>query len=434
MKKLISILLVAMMLIVAVPVSAEGEATETTFVSGDNALLNDDYRFTYAEYRQDYKLPNAMTSKFVKFEKTGDGIEWSFDEEKTVKRLDFWVWPERAINKYSVQVYNAQNDRWDTVYGDEWNPDSLAIGSTTDNSRNTSWYSAVLNSGVATTKLRFVIDSFTDSEIGAYIAEANVGETNEIQLATKDTTNNDGLSHSIYVSHARHTSSSGLRKTQDSQSGYRSTGTNANTNWNSTYGYALYRVSFSVNTGTVYSFEVWCSNNEDDFSDSILSSLPSGTWKKVLTVNGAHKNKNVTYDIPDSNKAEYWMIRITEKASGTLNINGPAVFYELAENELNKTAFKGIPEAGNKVIFTLDKHENLKQNTTGKANIYFALYDGIKLISVTPVENVTLDSAINSLIYTVPTGATGDLSLRAFIWDGSENLKPLAGVADTSEE
>ena len=315
------------------------------FVDGDSLRLNLD--------------------KFWKFTEANTGIEWNFDAAQDVKRLDLWVWPANAIENYAVQKYDANTSTWVNVQTGSLKAQNATIGAADATSTRAHWNSVVLNlpnnEVLNTDKLRFVITKLTDNTVGAYIAEATVGDNNAINLLARSAEHNDGLEYSIYVDHAKNTKGSQVRTTP-ADNLWRSVANNAYPEWSDVAGclfyavrlsggeHAINRIGVNINVGTLNEFEVWCSNDSTayaELSDSVLSD----TWQKVMTVKGDYVS-GTSFDIPNSTKAEYWMIKVTE-CSDNFQMRAPANFYELAENELRDSKFGGTFTAKKNIILSL---------------------------------------------------------------------------------
>ena len=431
-------------------VSAENE-----FISGDGKyLLNDDVRYTYGQrMEKSYGATYSATSKFVKFTSANSGIEWDIPESTSVKRLDFWVWPKNAIDTFEVQKL-TDGGTWTTVKSGDWAATGAALGTTEEETAaefdSTYWQSVVLDEAVTDAKkLRFKITGFTDASYGAYIAEASYGTTNEINLLAIDAANNDGQSHSIYVEATTLTNNlEVIKKTADTDF-YRNLtqypiwkdaeNTKRSSIWQAVKlagtEHKINRIAIDVNTGTGKEFEVWCSNSASDYADpDLVGSGTSHTWQKVANVKGDVKSENnvkgeLVIDIPNSHKAEYWMVRVTDRdASANFGLATATMrFYEMAESELVSESISGTLSAGKRLIFALDNYDELNEiSTETDAHIYFALLNDNKLVSVLPEKDVKLDDSHNIVLYNVPD-VSGTLSVRAFIWSGDGNLKPLAG-------
>ena len=176
------------------------------------------------------------------------------------------------------------------------------------------------------------------------------------------------------------------------------------------------RIGFQVQSGTgaLNKFEIWCSSEDAAFDDA----TDATKWTKVLDVNGefsyTYTDSGLTIDIPNAPAAACWMIKVIDETEGA-QIAGPIRMYELAENELSNTAFSGSSNKAGKLALNLDAVKNL---TSGKANVYFAAYEGDNLKYISTVMNVTLDDTQNIVLYTMPSSIDETkMKIKAFILD-----------------
>ena len=101
MKKLLAYMLAVVMILTAMPMQLV--FAEPEFISGDDALLNDNIRYTYGQRVQmSYTAPHENTDKFVKFDEVGDGIEWTIAPE-TENAIEF---VENCKVKFEICVEN----------------------------------------------------------------------------------------------------------------------------------------------------------------------------------------------------------------------------------------------------------------------------------------------------------------------------------------
>jgi len=161
-----------------------------------------------------------------------------------------------------------------------------------------------------------------------------------------------------------------------------------------------------------------------------LSGIQSWTEEPVYTIDcNLTKNSTTaekTIDIPQAIAASGIFIEFEyeeeENVTPTVSSIG---LYSVADYELNpgitKSDLSGTVDAGETVTLNLAT----KELTNANAKVYFAVYSGDELKAAQAVGCPFTGTATYSPIeYTIPATAGDNLTLKAFIWDGT-TLKPL---------
>ena len=450
-----------------VTMDAEDSATYT-----DGAVLADGFHFAAAEILN-YKTaadisgesdsvtlstPNGSTAVTGTrtLDITNNTIEFEWEDTKSVRRLEMWVWPVGAIKDYEIQYFNGTG--WEECSSgtfDQNQPVPVLDAANYEGKRAVSYIMTF--DEVNTKKLRFIARSFKTGYTSAKIGEAVPRSNNNVNLLAKYAmTKNDTINGWLDA------------KQGNTNAGYNSTASpyalnfgcskvDSRTDWlycynsgaftcaspiqaNYTYSpcaisadttaglwYAVRltdspqkvnKVTFSVLNGTIREFEIWC-NTANSATITSKSAAPSGgTWQLMTTVTETFEKGTVAEAyIPNTVAAEYWMIKITDYDS-TAQFKFPSL-YVLANSELPATLtdakLTGEVVAGQNVEFSIFSCNNEEPY----AAVFFALYNGGELVDVVkkPCALSGIDTFTRS--YTVPQDKGDNLSLRAMFWNAS---------------
>ncbi len=461
LKSLLSVLTVATMLLAFVPgtlvSAAVVEATVTTFGDGvvftpngetstDASLLTDKFYAVPAELAD----PTTALYRFAQFTETESGIQFAFSEAKTVKRLDLWIYTAGAVKDYEIQISSDG-----TVYN-YYTSGTLEQDLTSD----TSCYYPILFDAVETQYLRFVIKSFKDDASGAYIAEAELLDSNLVnltatrQLPTTGSTAENKLAGSKYargfaISHPYTTSSAaaywcdGGRIWSVTSSRVQTVGPDTGAAEDSTVAWyatrftgnevKVNRVVVNISAGTATGIEILSCNESTDAEAGFTTYAKnpgavrpdvkvSGVWTVEKKISGNFGTGNVTIDIPDSSANSYWLVKVTG-CTDALRFSSIEM-YALSDNELGISTTEGEitgnVSAGATVTFNYSGDATVNEN----AKLFFALYSGTTLKSVTPVACPLTGMTTYTHEYQIPSDAGSNLSVKAFILDGN-TLVPL---------
>lgn len=483
LKSLISLLTVAMMLLAfapagmaAPPATLDASATATLFGEGASttatvtvdALLTDEYFYMAKDVGYAGVGVSSNLDKVVAFTKVDSGIEWSFDAT-LIKRLDIWMLNCGGIGDYQVTALVNGNET--VVASGNLDKNDAAAVSTTDNS-TASYYPIVFENGVETTKLKFIIKSFSEEDNQtAYISEAKVYNHNNIDFSGEYYSSTSRLlspylvgfqtgnrTSGTYAQEAStYTAGNGGRIWSGSGTGssrYKLIDDGTNGIWYATgFNHSKVKVNkigLTLSRGTIREFEVWVAedNSEANFVENyhktngyVLTKYSNRGWRKLTTVkcNITPDTDDYTFAIPNAVEANSYMILATDfdeyvsgdETTGTMieYVN----MYSVADNELPSEVYSqgisGTVDAGQTI--TLDMGTN--NLTNANAKVFFALYSGTELKNVTPVARPVEGSNFYTVDYQIPADAGDNLSVKAFVWDGT-TLKPLLNTPATKAE
>lgn len=148
----------------------------------DSSLLDDGFYYVAGEIN-DTNCPGATTKpadnpqNFAKFTQVDSGIEYIWENETTVKRLELWMWRAGAVKDYEIQV-SDDGEVW-TKHAEGSLDQTVTVA---DANLSAAVFYPVLFDSVTTKHLRFVIKSFKDASQGAYISEVKHFENNNTNL------------------------------------------------------------------------------------------------------------------------------------------------------------------------------------------------------------------------------------------------------------
>ena len=198
---ILSILTATVMLLNIMPVAmaetttgvlAPLSATITTFgtVEGNVSVLTDDFFYSpydaatkyspTASKKQGAALNDTTKGDVVGFTSTDSGIKWAFSNETAVKRIDLWILTHGGIGEYTVTAKNDTEDLGEITTGN-LTPVYTHTNATAGGVHAT-YYPIVFPSEVKATEVTLAIDSFGTEANAAYISEARIYNTNEINL------------------------------------------------------------------------------------------------------------------------------------------------------------------------------------------------------------------------------------------------------------
>lgn len=332
--------------------NAEGRLTDGLTVSYGNGadnmtpteLLTDGFHYSTAERMACKVRPQADTTRMI--ELTGDNrfIDFSWNEEKNVKRLEMWIWRVGAVKDYKI---------WVSENGTEWSEHTTGSFDQThpvpldsDTKGGAAIFYLAQFDNVRTRYLRFEVTAFREGQASAHIAEAIPRSSDVVNLLGDSTLSTSHIAQtsgengktpwmkynksSYAFGYALSASRSPFNTTPQS------TGHSTCETWpmfGSGYpcmvlapasgkDYAFYTTSFlaspqtinrvgvKVYAGTVKNIEVYYS------TATTWPTENSETWTKCAEANGVWSSANpATIDIPEAPKAEFWKVKLNSVSS-----------------------------------------------------------------------------------------------------------------------
>lgn len=432
--------------------------TAGIFADGyDSDILTNDYYYaTYESSNLTDKTPAANLDKVAKFTTANSGLEFAWLAEKTFKRLDLWILSFGGVKEYKIEA--LENGSWTTVQEDEFLQYDVALA---DTATRASYYPIVFDRPVTTKNIRFVIKSFYD-EKGAYISEAKLRETNDVNLGVKNFYN---------------LSSGGVRGVSPYLNGFANSESSATKNYsgftnskNTGYAWPFYSSGSTriyVEDDTTDEQGIWYSTTFDrskvkvnkiginlssgsvsQFKVYVHTSCDKGTfwtgnppylvehygYTLVDTVDcNITSETDVLFEIPKAYEACAILIQIPEGQFTEGTKIDSFDFYSVADYELTPelsdaaaVATDGLV-AGKDVTFSV-----FSCNNTKDADVFFALYSGTQLIDIDKKDMPLSGVKTHTAKYTIPADTTEtDLSVKAYMWDGT-TLVPLLPSAVTA--
>lgn len=423
-----------------------------SFATGiDESILTDNFYNVSGEANV---KPTADASKFATFTSTESGIQWSWDTPMTTKRLDLWISQCGAVKDYEIQI-SDNGSNWTTHYegafDQSYTEDTL------------SYYYPVLYPEVSTKNIRFVIKSFKTGLSSAYISQAIIRDNDEVSLNADRTmpwlweanpTSTSGHARSLFGSYYFNVSDS----TRTDVSGKRLDYGVWPFNWNSndyvslkpaadgTLWYAISfrkspvkinRVRITMTAGTATGAELMSSQTlhsgyDWDAAEWIRPDLNGGNYdSEIVLTNQSYSSANVVeFEVPESSEAVQWMVKLTGCSS---NVRVSDVdFYMVHDEDLQPILGEGsiaiaddTVDAGEEATFSIFAcNKNYPD-----AAVFFALYSGDTLIDAAKADMPISGIDTFEAKYTVPTNAEGELTLKAYLWDGKTLVPILNGPA-----
>ena len=449
-----------------VTMDAEDSATYT-----DGAVLADGFHFAAAEILN-YKTaadisgesdsvtlstPNGSTAVTGTrtLDITNNTIEFEWEDTKSVRRLEMWVWPVGAIKDYEIQYFNGTG--WEECSSgtfDQNQPVPVLDAANYEGKRAVSYIMTF--DEVNTKKLRFIARSFKTGYTSAKIGEAVPRSNNNVNLLGKNTltrgdNTNGWLSGKNSTTNGGHNAAASpyalnfacSAKDTDtySENAYNEgkypnvfPAMPDNAYWNryvthnaaAGFWYAVRltdspqkvnKVTFKVAAGAIRKFEIWC-NTAAEATITTLAPAPSGgTWQLITTVTGNFEGAAVAEAyIPNTVAAEYWMIKITDYDSGSkFNLPGLYVESELSELSIASAHIFDTLETDTEYSdIASERIENLKSSFTYNGNEYTASWESSDTSLVTISEetaNIAFHEAEEEVSLTATVNATNDNSL-----------------------
>jgi len=399
--------------------SASFEGEDLLAAMGDNWFLNQYDRKVLDDAGNTSTL-SANLDKMIKLTEVGDGLEFTLVEKAIVKRLDLWIISLGGIEDYTVLV-SEDGVNYDITVADAQFPLYNGSAVATDADAVSSYYPIVFDAPVEAKSIKFVVDSFADNSSTAYISEARLYDTNDINLGKnialqgpKKLSNNNyltGFSPYIceYSSYGK-LSQSGTKVSSSDDFYYSKRADTAkwvpgqmwpyyqnSTSailvapvnhsdaslsyfwWGTTFGHSKVKINKiglnlvhagSKAKGTVTEFEVWVTQNHDNMIGKKIASDPTKTteavnsWAKVATINCnlTTDNTDTLFEIPEALEASAILVKITG-FTGVPMLRGVSM-YSKAEAELS-----GISRATANVFDTVITTDT-SDNTVASENIF----------------------------------------------------------------
>ena len=382
-KKILSLLVVAMMLLAFVPgamaasATLNNDATVTSYGEGVTLSQGVDLKTVLEDevfYRaKDFGAISAVLydeaagknnlDKVVKFTKIDSGIVYNWAEAIKVARMDLWILNCGGIGNYVVEYLD----------GSEWK--EAASGNLDKNDKTpvaenkgsiASYHPIVFNKVIETTSLRFVVKSFSEVENPvAYISEAKLYDNNDINYGAAYYNDSTVGSNKMYkLSNPYLTDFSCSWVTGNGASGtgsfshlfwpgYSSSGARlglrpytATTNYNNNLWYATtfgqskvkvnkVGINLSSTSGTIKQFTVWAAGDNSSAamvlsSNNMYTCYPLANnalktkWQKVATIdcNITTDDRNQVFCIPNAVEAFAYMIEVTDTSDWTYKDDG----------------------------------------------------------------------------------------------------------------
>ena len=473
-KSLISILTVATMIVAMMPTAMAANtipgslpATVTVFRNGVTDATANASVLTDGFY---YLGDSVITGKSYAFdankvitfnrETENSGIMWSFDEVTPVKRIDLWVLQIGAIGEYVIETRNSDEESWKTVHTgtldmyDEFNDPKTASNSrfytdTTGNTRS-SYFPVILPQNISAKDIRFRIVSFPTSikdngtQINtAYIAEAKIYNTNEINLGYKNSSYKSPYIYSLFMTTGNNKYYSGSTQAIWSSGGLKPS--NNKLSYGTAFGYSNVKINKiipQVSAGTITEIKIYTATDNHLYNGlaitekpsthpldlpafSTSNTSPSGTqsWTNTPVTISCNITKDTpeedrTFYIPDAVASSPILFDFVYDPAGESPVVSDIEMYSLADYELipdiTKAEFSGTVAAGETVTLNLATREL----TNETAKVYFAVYSGKELKSAAAVACPLTGTASYTRSYTIPADAGENLTLKAFVWDG----------------
>lgn len=448
------------------------------FAEGYNAgILTDDYYYVSYDTGS-YKgvVLKDNLSKVAAFTAADSGIVWTWNNPVSVKRIDLWILDVGGVGDFEIQT--SEDSSWNS-------PVTVASGNLDHYTGTTvlneeapalaSYYPIVLQKEVRNVKnLRFVIKSFADSNNKAYISQAMVYDTNDINLGEHKLLSQSKTAngHSPYL--RGYALSTTEKETVNSSNGSIYTAQADGTMWpywssgdvinltpfavadnypdatkdkidgNMWYGTSSYlskivinKIRLNVNTGNILEFKIWSTTGggtEKSTNDpkyicraNKLQNVPLNQgkdWKEIATVTcDITKNSTIderTFYIPQAEPSAHFFIQITKYGLDKTPSIGSIDMYSVADYELppyidNVT----LVESEGKVTFSAYSFNNNIPN----AKVFFAFYSDELLKSVAVKDFALSENRDYSVPCEVPE-LTGTVTVRAFLLDAG-TLVPL---------
>ena len=333
----------------------------------DSGVLTDGFTYSAHDRTQISSPKNAVyhLDQFVKLDSVNSGIEFHWEEPKTIKRLEMWAWPVDAISAYEIQV-SSDGESWTTHYSgtiaDRYaQTPGKRPADTSDEAGTSNFYPIVFDKPTENVcYFRFVVTGLRDEEQGAYIAEMLFKDTNDVNYiglnTIKGTENTEKARNSKYTVgyYLSDTTSSIIPRRHDvgiwpmystgSQVGLNLKPREDDLCWYATRfqgaPVAINKATLTIAAGTVYEYEVMCAVGASGFKWADYPPRPDTQtdWKTVARVSGQFTKNNAS-EIHFNNDyaSQYWMIKITQ-ASDDLQISA-AGLYTLGKYELNESSF-----------------------------------------------------------------------------------------------
>lgn len=422
---------------------------DVTFAEGkDSSLLSDG---VYLNKKDVAEASN--TDLLGKFSAVDSGIEFSYETEIEARRLEIWVKGKTAVKDYEIQIW--KDNQWQTHK--EGTLEQTAYSS----SENYAFVHIITFDKAKSTKFRFVIKSFADSVSDAYISEAILRNTNNINLvgvkAYPEKMANGSMRHvyspyagNIFVSgntdsnyHARNRDNNGAIWPFNWSNSTFNIIPNGNKAWYTVLTnevcQEINKVVVNIQSGTATDIDVFCSS-ATKMSDKLWSAnatstvepttVQPDTWTKVQSVTGNYSTGAVEIEIPESKPGVVWAVVVNGCSSNF--VMAPMELYVLDYNELTPILGEGsiaiaddTVDAGEEATYSIFAcNKNYPD-----AAVFFALYSGDTLIDAAKADMPISGIDTFEAKYTVPTNAEGELTLKAYLWDGKTLVPILNGPA-----
>ena len=403
-------------------------------------------------------------AEVAKFTSTDSGIQYSNEvpTTETVRRLDLWILNDGGIKDYHVAA-SDDGSGWTTVKSGtfarghaSYTNDTTYNGDGSVNKKAdtfASYYPVIFDNPVNAAYVRFVIDSFYDDTKGAYISQAILSDTNEINLAAygklpNNYSETNSWAYSPYIVGFSGTCAPVSYDTariwchySNGYQGYGMVKESGNLYYATTFGDArvkVNRVGINLSAGSITQFEVWrglddtgrvmhYTNNAAPFD---TNNMTKNQYERVAVVDcniTTANSSSLLFDIPRAVEADAYMIKVTA-CSDNANISS-FKFYSLADSELSPAyetpTFTGTVAPNEELTFNI-----LSCNeTNADAAVFFGLYDGSLLLNAT-INPLPISGGIGEHIahYTVPADAAGEnLTACAYFWNQT-TLTPILGL------
>ena len=430
---------------------------DASFDGGNDAgILTDS--FCYVAYdRVKMADPDVKRNldKVAKFTAVNSGILYANEIPVEVKRLDLWILNNGGIKEYRVEKSDNKKD-WTSVKAGEFKKYTSAPVDDTiyneDGSVNkkattqASYYPVIFDEPVKAAYIRFVIESFYDNEKGAYISEALLRDTNEINLAQQGVMKNvynetNYWAYSPYIvgfngtcDPTPYSSAEIWSHWSNGYKGYGMKKKSDNFYYATTFGASkvkVNRVGIELQAGIITQFEVWRGNSETGnvlYESTGIPSLDTyektkNQYKRIAVIDcNLTTESTELFDLPYAEEADAYMIKVTG-CSDDAHIKG-FKFYALSDSELtpylSDAKLTGELKTGENVEFSVF-YCNYKEPD---AAVFFVLYSGDQIVNIAKEDCALTGVNTAAATYTVPAETGGNLSLRAYLWN-KNSLNPI---------